>query len=150
LEDVMGSLPRWQPYANRAVKVANRLGAPLGTIQVLEVLGRRSGRPQATPVSTFAVDGREYVIAGLPEGDWARNVAAAGHGTLAHGRRSRPVRLVEIIDRATRRDVVRAFPERVPHGVPFFVRLGLVDGPDPDQFAHASDQVRVFEILDAD
>jgi hypothetical protein len=148
LEDVMGSLPRWLPYANRAVKVANRIGAPLGTIQVLEVPGRRSGRPQATPVSPFAVAGREYVIAGLPEGDWARNVAVAGHGTLTRGRHSRPVRLTEVTDQAARRDVVRAFPERVPHGVPFFVRLGLVDGADPDQFARASDRVRVFEILD--
>jgi hypothetical protein len=34
--------------------------------------------------------------------------------------------------------------------VPFFVRLGLVDGPDPDQFAEASSHVRLFQILDAD
>lgn len=143
----MGSLPRWLPYANRLVKAASRLGAPLGTIQVLHVPGRRSGRPRATPVSPFGVGGREYVIAGLPDADWARNAAAAGHGRLARGRNSREVALVEVTDPVARRDVVRAFPGQVPHGVPFFVRIGLVTGPDPEEFAQASDRVRVFEIL---
>jgi len=143
----VGSLPRWLPYANRLVMAASRLGAPLGTIQVLHVPGRRSGRPRATPVSPFGVGGREYVIAGLPDADWARNAAAAGHGRLARGRSSREVGLVEVTDPVARRDVVRAFPGQVPHGVPFFVRIGLVTGPDPEEFARASDRVRVFEIL---
>lgn len=145
----MSPLPRWLPYANRIVKAVSRLGISLGTIRVLEVPGRTSGRPRATPVSPLAVDGRDYVIAGLPRADWALNAAAAGHGTLVHGRRRRPVRMTEVTDAARRRQVMRAFPTHVPHGVPFFVRIGLVDGPDPDQFEQAADQVRVFEILRA-
>jgi hypothetical protein len=42
--------------------------------------------------------------------------------------------------------VVRAFPTEVPHGVGFFVRLGLVERADPEQFAAAADRVAVFEI----
>jgi hypothetical protein len=42
---------------------------------------------------------------------------------------------------------MRAFPEQVPHGVQFFVQIGLVEGPDPDQFEQAADRVRIFEIL---
>lgn len=143
----MGSLPRWLPYANGIVKAFSRLGAPLGTIRVLEVPGRRSGLPRATPVSPLSVSDREYVIAGIPDADWALNAAAAGRGTLVQGRRRRPVRLEEVTDLAERRSVMRAFPTHVPHGVPFFVRIGLVDGPDPDQFEQAADRVRVFEIL---
>lgn len=145
----MADLPRWLPYTNRVVKGLNRLGASLGTIEVLEVPGRVSGRPRATPVSPFLSGGRRYVIAGLPQADWARNAAAAGRGTLARGRRTRAVQLAEVTDPVVRRDVVRAFPEQVPHGVPFFVRIGLVDGPDPEQFARVADRVRVFEIIPA-
>lgn len=41
---------------------------------------------------------------------------------------------------------MRAFPREVPGGVPMFVRIGLVHGPDPDEFAAAASQVAVFEI----
>jgi hypothetical protein len=43
---------------------------------------------------------------------------------------------------------MRAFPREVPHGVAFFVRIGLVEGADPDQFAAVSDRVAVFEITE--
>jgi hypothetical protein len=145
----MSALPRWLPLANRIVKSVGRLGIPLGTIRVLEVPGRTCGRPRATPVSPLTVDGRDFVIAGLPQADWALNAAAAGHGTLIHRRRRRSVRLTEVTDAPTRRQVMRAFPTQVPHGVPFFVQIGLVDGPDPDQFEQAADRVRVFQILTA-
>ncbi|MFC7534491.1 nitroreductase family deazaflavin-dependent oxidoreductase [Actinoplanes sp. GCM10030250] len=139
-------LPGWLPYANRVVRLLNRLGLRLGTIHVLTVPGRRSGVPRATPVSPLTVDGRRYLVAGLPEGDWARNVRAAGRGELAAGRRSAEVALVEVADAAERRSVMRAFPVEVPGGVPFFVKLGLVSKGDPDEFAAAADRVAVFEI----
>jgi hypothetical protein len=34
--------------------------------------------------------------------------------------------------------------------VSFYVRLGLVTGPDPEQFAAIADRVAVFEIRDTD
>ena len=145
-----GGLPGWLPLVNRVVRAASRLGAPLGTIQVLEVPGRVSGRPRATPVSPLRVDGAQYVIAGLPDGDWARNARAARSGVLTRGRRRRRVRLLEVHDPARRRAVMRAFPSEVPHGVSFFVRLGLVDQADPDQFAAAGDRVAVFEVTDVE
>lgn len=78
--------------------------------------------------------------------DWARNIRAAGHGELIRGRVRRPVLLSEIHDAATKRAVMTAFPRDVPGGVPFLVRLGLVERADPAQFAAASDRVAVFEI----
>ncbi len=75
-----GTLPTWLPYANRVVRALSRLGLPLGTVRVLTVPGRRSGEPRSTPVSPLTVAGRRYVVAGLPQSDWARNVRAAGHG----------------------------------------------------------------------
>jgi deazaflavin-dependent oxidoreductase (nitroreductase family) len=131
---------------NRVVRLLQRLGLQLGTIHVLTVPGRVSGAPRPTPVSPLTVDGRRYVIAALPQADWARNVRAAGVGELAHGRHQRRVALTEITDPDLRRKVVRAFPTEVPHGVQFFVRLGLVKSGDPDDFAGIADRVAVFEL----
>lgn len=141
-----GTLPSWLPFANRVVRGMSRLGLSLGTIEVLTVPGRRSGEPRSTPVSPLTVDGDRYVIAGLPQGDWARNVRAAGRGELARGRRRTAVALTEITDPDRRRRVMRAFPSEVPAGVSFFVRLGLVDGPDPAQFEAAADRVAIFRL----
>jgi len=142
-------LPGWLPTANRVVKLMNRLGVPLGTIRVLEIPGRVSGLPRATPVSPLLLSGRSFVIAGLPEADWALNARAAAYGDLVSGRRREPVRLIEVDEPALRRQVMRAFPAEVPHGVPFFVKIGLVTGADPEQFAAAADQVAVFELVPA-
>ncbi|MFD6140352.1 nitroreductase/quinone reductase family protein [Promicromonospora sp. NPDC060271] len=139
-------LPTWLPTANRIVKALQRLGLPLGTIHVLTVPGRVSGAPRATPVSPLTVDEHRYVIAGLAESDWARNARHAGHGQLARGRRHHRVDLREVTDPELRRTVMRAFPTQVPHGVFFFQEIGLVSGPDPDEFAAAADDVAVFEI----
>jgi hypothetical protein len=134
------TLPRWLPAVNRLVRLLQRLGLQLGTIHVLTVPGRTSGAPRPTPISPLTVDGRRYVIAALPQADWARNARAAGIGELAYGRRRRQVTLTEITDPDLRRTVMRAFPTEVPHGVPFFVRLGLVKG---------GDRVAVFELTDS-
>jgi deazaflavin-dependent oxidoreductase (nitroreductase family) len=142
-------LPRWLPAVNRLVRVLQRLGLPLGTIHVLTLPGRNSGEPRATPVSPLIVDGHRYVVAALPGADWARNARAAGRGELASRGRRQPVTLVEVTDAGVRRAVMRAFPTEVPHGVQFFVRIGLVHGPDPDEFAAAADRVAVFELQDA-
>ncbi|GAA0270106.1 nitroreductase/quinone reductase family protein [Cryptosporangium japonicum] len=142
----MTRLPRWLPAANRVVRALNRAGLRIGTIHVLTVPGRTSGKPRATPVSPLRLDGQRYVIAGLADAQWARNVRAAGHGVLARGRRGEDVRLTEVTDPERRRAVMRAFPTEVPHGVPFFVSLGLVRRADPDEFAAAADRVAVFRV----
>jgi deazaflavin-dependent oxidoreductase (nitroreductase family) len=145
-ESVGGSLPGWLPFVNRIVRALSRLGLSVGPVRVLTVPGRRTGEPRPTPVSPLTVGGRRYVIAGLPDGDWARNVRAAGRGELAAGRRRTAVTLTEITDPEVRRAVMRAFPTKVPGGVMFFVRLGLVSRADSDEFAAAADRVAVFRI----
>jgi len=142
----MPSLPSWLPLANKIVKALNRLGLPLGTIQVLEVPGRTSGKPRSTPVSPLHVDGCEYVIAGLADSQWARNVRAAGTGRFVRGRRTREVLLSEVVDPQLRRQIMRAFPTKVPHGVEFFRRIGVVDDVTPEAFAAGADKVAAFAI----
>ena len=146
---VTGTLPRWLPLLNRVMTAAQKVGLRPGPVQVLIVPGRTTGTPRETPVTPFAVDGRWYVAAALPDADWARNIRAAGRGELRHGRRVRPVLLPEVHDLATKRSVMRRFPVAARGGVSFYVRLGLVQGPDPEQFAATADRVAVFEITNA-
>ena len=144
----MSSLPAWLPFANKVVKGLNRLGVGLGTIRVLEVPGRTTGEPRRTPVSPVPLAGGEYVIAGLTGAQWARNVRAAGHGRFITRGGPRPVTLTEVTDLAVRRRVMREFPTAVPHGVHFFVRIGVVSDTTPEAFEAAADKVAVFEIVD--
>jgi deazaflavin-dependent oxidoreductase (nitroreductase family) len=141
-----GKLPGWLPLMNRVVRFSYKLGLRMGPVVVLTVRGRKSGVPRSTPVTPYTVDGQRYVMAGLKNGDWARNTRAAGRGTLASGRRTSEVTLTEVTDPERRRRVVSQFPVEVPRGVPFFVSLGLVTKADPDEFAAASDEVTVFAL----
>lgn len=141
------ALPGWLPLMNRLVIGLGTLGITAGPVHVLTIPGRTSGEPRTTPVSPVTLDGHRFAVAALPQADWARNARAAGRGELSRGRRRTPVDLHEVRDPELRRAVMAAFPTQVPGGVPFFVRLGLVEKADPEQFAAAADRVAAFELV---
>lgn len=41
-------------------------------------------------------DGERYVVNGHPGADWVDNIRVAGEATLAHGRRTERVRMIEL------------------------------------------------------
>jgi deazaflavin-dependent oxidoreductase (nitroreductase family) len=136
--------PWWLKYVNKLMIGLSRLGANFGPV-VLTVPGRKSGKPRSTPVTPMTVDGKEYVVGGLPGADWAANARAAGEGTLQRGRRSERVRLVEMsADEA--RPLLREFPVKVPTGVGFIKSVGLVTGPNPDEFEALAGRCPVFRL----
>lgn len=137
--------PPWLPWLNKVVIGLQRLGLPLGTMHVLTVAGRRTGTPQTTPVSPYTVDGQRYVVAGQVNGDWAKNVRAAGQAVLARGRRRERVRLVEL-PAGERGRILREFPSKVPHGVGMFLKAGTVESPTPEGFEAAAPRCGVFRI----
>jgi hypothetical protein len=145
-----GQLPKWLKPANRVIMFLQKVGLPIGTMHVIAVPGRKSGTLRATPVSPLTVDHQRYVIAGKSDSDWAKNVRAAGWGNLSRGRRTTRVGLQEVEDHDLKVRVMRAFPVEVPHGVAFFVKLGLVSGPSPDEFEAAADHAAVFHIVHGD
>jgi hypothetical protein len=144
-------LPRWLKPANRVIIALQRLGLVIGTMRVLSVPGRTSGRLRSTPVSPLTVNGQRYIIGGLPGADWVKNARAAGWGILAHGHKNERVVLIELpVER--RAPILRAFPREVPHGVQFFQRLyGLPKDPAalPDAFAALASRCPVFRIESA-
>ena len=112
---------------------------------MLTVPGRKTGKPRTTPVTPMTVDGKRYVVAGLPGSDWAANARAAGEATLQVGRHTDRVRMVEMsTDDA--HPLLRAYPVEVPSGVDFIKNAGLVTGPNPDEFEALAGRLAVFRL----
>jgi deazaflavin-dependent oxidoreductase (nitroreductase family) len=148
MPNTSSALPGWLKPANRVVIALQRIGLPLGTMRVLTVPGRTSGKMRATPVSSLTVDGRQYIVGGLAEADWVKNVRAAGWGLLAQGRKKSRVRLVEL-PVEERAPILRAFPRLVPGGVRFFQQVyELPTDPAllPQAFASLATQCTVFRV----
>jgi deazaflavin-dependent oxidoreductase (nitroreductase family) len=137
--------PRWLKPANKLMIAMQKLGIPTGPPMVLTVPGRKTGKPRSTPMTPFTLDGELYTVAGFPGADWASNARAAGVGTLAHGRKKRRVRIVELT--ATQaRPVLRAFPIKVPMGVAFLKRAGLVQEGTPAEVETLAGRCAVFRF----
>lgn len=137
--------PRYLKPMNRVLVGVQKLGVPTGPAMVLTVPGRKSGQLRSTPMTPFELDGGLYVVAGYPGADWAANARAAGVGTLARGRRSRRVRIVELTA-AEARPVLRAFPVEVPVGVAFAKRSGMVRDGTADEFEALAGRLAVFRF----
>jgi hypothetical protein len=141
-------LPWWLKLANRVVVALQRLGLAVGTMRVLSVPGRTSGRLRTTPVSPLTVDRRRYLVGGLTEADWVKNARAAGWGILAHGRQQERVALVEL-PVEERGPILREFPRLVPHGVQFFRQLYELPADPaalPAAFAALAPRCPVFRV----
>ncbi len=139
-------LPWWLKYVNKVMIGLQKLGVlgEKGPV-VLEVPGRKTGKPRKTPVTPMEVDGQRYVVGGVPGSDWAANVRAAGVATLHIGRRSERVRMAEMPAEEAR-PLLRQFPTKVPTGVDFIKNAGLVTGPNPDEFEALAGRCPVFRI----
>lgn len=137
--------PRWLKPANKLMIAMQKLGIPTGPPMVLTVPGRRTGPPRSTPMTPFTLRGQLYTVAGFPNADWARNARAAGSGTLARGRKSRRVKIVELPPEDAR-PVLRAFPVEVPIGVSFLKRAGLVGEGTPDEVEALAGRIAVFRL----
>ena len=137
--------PRYLKPMNKLMLAVQRLGIPTGPAMVLTVPGRRSGVPRSTPMTPFEFQNGLYVVAGYPGADWAANARAAGIGTLARGRRSRSVKIVELSAEEAR-PVLRAFPTEVPVGVAFAKRSGMVRDGTADEFEALAGRLAVFRF----
>jgi deazaflavin-dependent oxidoreductase (nitroreductase family) len=137
--------PRYLKSMNKVMMAVQKLGIPTGPAMVLTVPGRKSGQLRSTPMTPFEFDGGLYVVAGFPGADWAANARAAGTGTLSKGRRSRPVKIVELTAEQAR-PVLRVYPGEVPVGVTFAKRSGMVREGTADEFEALAGRIAVFRF----
>jgi deazaflavin-dependent oxidoreductase (nitroreductase family) len=137
--------PRYLKPMNKFMMAVQKLGIPTGPAMVLTVPGRKSGQPRSTPMTPFEHDGGLYTVAGYPGSDWAANARAAGSGTLSRGRKSRRVRIIELSTEDAG-PVLRSFAVKVPVGVGFAKRSGMVVEGTPDEFAALAGRLAVFRF----
>ena len=139
--------PWWLKYVNKVMIGIQKLGVPMGDKGpvILVVPGRKSGKLRSTPITPMTVEGKRYVLGGLPGSDWAANLRAAGQAELKQGKTSQRVHVVELPpDEA--RPLLRLFPVEVPTGVGFMKNAGLITGPNPDEYEALAGRCPVFRF----
>lgn len=106
--------PGWltQHLLNAAVVSLNRLGLSLRGSRVLEVPGRSTGLPRRVPVNLLSIGADRFLVSPRGEGQWVRNVrAAGGHLDLLLGREREHFVAEELAD-ADKLPVLRAYLRR--------------------------------------
>ncbi len=79
----------------KAIPWYTSLGLTARTV-TLEVPGRKTGRPIRVSLSRTDYGGRRYFVSLGGEGDWVKNVRAAGGQAVLISRSRAPIRLEEI------------------------------------------------------
>jgi deazaflavin-dependent oxidoreductase (nitroreductase family) len=89
-------VPPWVPFFNPIARRLLAAGVPIGPNVLLTVRGRKSGLPRTTPVTVVRFGGRRWLLAPFGEGDWVRNLRAAGRATIAARGRTEDVTAGEL------------------------------------------------------
>jgi deazaflavin-dependent oxidoreductase (nitroreductase family) len=111
----------WNPLARFMIRrgLAPGGGSADGSgLRVLEVRGRKTGRPYQHPVAVAAIAGRRYVVSLWGESQWARNLRAGPAAQLQVGRRVEPVEAHELEGVQERAALMLAISRQYP----FFAR----------------------------
>jgi deazaflavin-dependent oxidoreductase (nitroreductase family) len=130
---------------NRAVAFLTRQGVSVVGSRVLAVKGRTSGEWRTTPVNLLDLHGRRYLVSPRGEGQWVRNLRAAGTGELRVGRRAEAFRGRELPDEE-KVPVLRAYLKRWKFEVGMFFGGVGPDSGDTELLAIAGEHP-VFEVL---
>jgi deazaflavin-dependent oxidoreductase (nitroreductase family) len=129
---------------NRAVTGLTRLGISIAGSRVLEVPGRKSGKPRRTPVNLLEFDGNRYLVAPRGNTQWVRNLGVAGRGKLLLGRRIEPFRAIGVPD-AEKEPILREYLRRWTWEVGQFFDGVAADSP-ADDLARIAPNHPIFRI----
>ena len=85
---------------NRVIRLGRRVFGRLlrraGLTAVLEVPGRRTGKPVRATLAPWEVDGTRYLMSQYGLTDWVLNLRAAGGGQLHYKDRTETFRAIEV------------------------------------------------------
>jgi deazaflavin-dependent oxidoreductase (nitroreductase family) len=132
---------------NPIVAGLTRLGISVWGSRVLEVPGRRSGRPRRTPVNLLSLGGERYLVAPRGQTQWVRNLRAGGRGRLLRGSTAEDFAAVELTD-AAKPTVLRAYLRRWAFEVGAFFDGVSADSSDEELRRIAADHP-VFRVTPA-
>ena len=130
---------------NRSVAFLTRHGVSILGSRVLAVRGRTSGAWRTTPVNLLDHQGHRYLVSPRGEGQWVRNLRAAGTGELRVGRRTEAFRGRELSDEE-KAPVLRAYLKRWKFEVGVFFDGVGPDSSDAEILAIAAKHP-AFEVL---
>ena len=114
-----------------------RAGVKMGPMILLTVRGRKSGQPRTTPVALVEDQGQRYLIAPYGNVNWARNLRAAGSGSIRRGRRTEQISAVELSAKAAAPILKRSMA-----GAPSYVLAYYDVTPDSSLAAFESEAPR--------
>lgn len=89
-------LPFLVPILNPLIKGLLHIGVPMGSMALLTVKGRKTGKQRTTPVAVLKMDENRYIVSVYGLSSWVRNLRATGHAKLAHGLHSEQISVVEL------------------------------------------------------
>lgn len=136
---------RASAWLNAVVARLTRWGVSLWGSRVLSVRGRTSGAWRSVPVNVLTLDGVRYLVAARGHTQWARNLRAAGEGTLRVGRRVETFRSEELAD-GDKAPIVRAYLKRWAWEVGAFFD-GIDANSTDDDLLAAAPGIPVFRIV---
>ena len=116
---------------------------------VIEMVGRRTGKPRTAAVTWIELDGQRYLVSLLgEESDWVHNVRAAeGRAVLRRGRRRRV--LLEELPIADRAAILKAWLGRTGGSSIPIKYVGLDRGAPIEEFERLAPRWPVFRIGDS-
>lgn len=121
------------------------VGIPLGPLELLETVGRRSGRRRTTPVAVLQAHGARWIVSPFGETDWVRNLRASPCVRLGRGARLRPVTLTEA-PASLVPELLRTYRRRYRF-VPFVrAAFDTRTGDDTDSYARVAHRHPVFRV----
>jgi deazaflavin-dependent oxidoreductase (nitroreductase family) len=122
----------------------------LGPMMLLTVPGRITGKPRSVPVDVYEHDGRRFLIATHGQGNWVRNLRAAGEGTLRLGQICQACCAVEMAPEDAGlliKDVLGPLlASRGIRGSALRQQLGVTADSSPADFVAAARSHPVFEL----
>ncbi|HLG91950.1 MAG TPA: nitroreductase family deazaflavin-dependent oxidoreductase [Acidimicrobiales bacterium] len=132
---------------NGAVAGLTKLGVSLLGSRVLEVAGRKSGKPRRTPVNLLSLGVTSYLVAARGEAQWVRNVRAAdGRVDLLLGRKRGSYVATELRDE-DKVPVLRAYLKRWKFEVGTLFE-GVGPGSSDEQIAAIAIKHPVFSLAE--
>jgi deazaflavin-dependent oxidoreductase (nitroreductase family) len=132
-------------WFTRAVALFTGRGVDALGSRVLAVKGRTSGEWRTAPVNLLEHDGSRYLVSLRGEGQWVRNLRAAGTGELRVGRRAESFRGRELTDEE-KVPVLRAYLKRWAIEVSAFFDGVGADATD-EQLRSLAPKHPAFEVL---
>ena len=90
------SMTRGMRIGSTILTALLRAGMPLGSLTLLSVRGRKSGKIYTIPVALVEQGNTSFLVAAFGEVSWVRNLRAAGSAQFTRRRRTETSRVVEL------------------------------------------------------